>query len=268
MRNRTATVVSVLAICLVLVSATVPTLIQGRPANQIPVEKVQGDSLSNPTADNWDEVPQVTVPLSNAPSSVPNANDTSVDEMQVQAARTDAKLYLRLTWKDGTNDSDTLGPRRFADAAAVQFPVNTSERPAISMGSTRNQVNVWYWGANVGTQELFAGGPSTTTSFDNTSVETAKTYQNGSWTLVLERDLRTNQVNRTEFTTRENVDVAFGVWNGSNMERSGRKGVSEWHHLALGPEPSGAPFETILWTIAGLAIVVVALVTVSAVRRT
>ncbi|WP_458189617.1 ethylbenzene dehydrogenase-related protein [Haladaptatus sp. NG-WS-4] len=268
MRERTATAVAVLALCLVLVSATVPTLIQGRPANQIPVETVEDDSLSKPTADGWDDVPQARVPLSSAPSSVPNANETSVEEVHVQAARTDETLYLRLTWDDATNDSGTQGPRRFADAAAVQFPVNTSERPAISMGSTSNPVNVWYWGANVGTEELFAGGPSTTTAFDNASVQTTKSYQNGSWSLVVERDLRSGNANRTEFTTRENVDVAFGVWNGSNMERSGRKGVSEWHHLALGPEPSGAPFETILWTVAGLAIVVVALVTASAIRRT
>nr|WP_254662892.1 hypothetical protein [Haladaptatus sp. W1] len=52
------------------------------------------------------------------------------------------------------------------------------------------------------------------------------------------------------------------------MERSGRKGVSEWHHLAFSSESGGAPFETLLWTVAGLAIVVVVLVTVSAVRRT
>jgi complex iron-sulfur molybdoenzyme family reductase subunit gamma len=52
------------------------------------------------------------------------------------------------------------------------------------------------------------------------------------------------------------------------MERSGRKSVSEWYHFPLGPGPQGPPYETILWTVAGLAIAGVALVTIEAVRKT
>ncbi len=33
-------------------------------------------------------------------------------------------------------------------------------------------------------------------------------------------------------------------WNGSNMERSGTKAVSEWYHFPLGPGPQGPPYES------------------------
>ena len=66
---------------------------------------------------------------------------------------------------------------------------------------------------------------------------------------------------------KKDLDVAFAVWNGSAMERSGRKSVSEWYHYPLGGGPQGPPYESILWTVAGLAIVGVALVTIAAVRN-
>jgi complex iron-sulfur molybdoenzyme family reductase subunit gamma len=135
------------------------------------------------------------------------------------------------------------------------------------MGSTRNAVNVWYWSASEGSEELLAGGAGSTTEFRNASVEVTTAREDGRWVLVYARDLRAGSPNRTSIALERDVDVAFAVWNGSNMERSGRKAVSEWYHLPFGPGPQGPPYETILWTVAGLAIAVVASVTGAAVFR-
>ena len=86
--------------------------------------------------------------------------------------------------------------------------------------------------------------------------------------MVLSRSLDASTGNRTAIPSDADMDVALAVWNGSNMERSGQKSVSEWHYLALGPGPQGPPYQTILWIIAGLAIVGSALVTIEGVRRT
>jgi complex iron-sulfur molybdoenzyme family reductase subunit gamma len=254
---------------LVVLAAASPALVASRPANQIPIEDVSSDDApGEPTAERWETVPAVTVPLSSAPSGLPSADSVSVERMRVQAARTESRLFLRLSWTDPTADRNSTTPRAFADAVAVQLPVNTSVRPAIAMGSTRNRVNVWYWSADTGTEELLAGGAGTTTKFAETTVRTRTTHDDGRWTVVLSRELRPDGANRTTIRGERDVDVAFAVWNGSNMERSGHKSVSEWYHLPFGPGPQGPPYETILWTVAGLAIVGVALVTISAVRNT
>jgi complex iron-sulfur molybdoenzyme family reductase subunit gamma len=52
------------------------------------------------------------------------------------------------------------------------------------------------------------------------------------------------------------------------MERSGRKGASDWYYLALGPGPQGPPYEAILWAVAGIGIVATTLVTIEGIRRT
>lgn len=257
------------AACFVLAAAVVgPATVTARPANQIPVESVSvADDPQRPTGEAWDTAPPVEVPLTSAPSGLPNASDTSVETVRVQSVRTDERFFLRLSWADDTADRNASGPREFADAAAVQVPVNTSARPPISMGSTRNPVNVWYWHAGGESEELLAGGPGTTTAFESASVETSTAYDDGRWTVVLSRNVSTAAANRTTLAVDRDVDVAFAVWNGANAERSGRKAVSEWHHFALGPGPQGPPYESILWTIAGLAIVGTTLVTIQAVRR-
>lgn len=263
------------ALTLVTVAALGPPLVDARPANEIPVTELPGtdDSLANPTDDAWGRTPSKTVTLASAPSGAPNAEDTTTESVSVRAAHTDERIFVRLSWEDPSRDG-TLTPGRyetprvnsFADAAAVQLPANASANPGLAMGSERTPVNVWYWNAESGGEELLAGGPGTTTRMQP-AVETNATYEDGRWHVVFARNLTADGTNRTAFAMDEDVRVAFGIWNGNNSERAGQKAVSEWQYFPLGPGPQGPPYETILWTIAGLAIVVVIVATVIGVRR-
>nr|CAF21909.1 hypothetical protein [Haloferax mediterranei] len=267
--EKRATAVAAVVVCLVvLLTAVGPAMVTARPANEIPVESVLAeDQPQQPTSEAWNSVPAVEVPMASAPSGLPNASDTSIETLRVQSARTEERLYVRLSWADGTADRNISGPQQFVDAAAVQVPVNTTARPPISMGEHPYPVNVWYWRADGETEELLAGGPGTTTKFEQSAVETKTAYDDGRWTIVMSRELNSDAENRSSFAANDDVDVAFAVWNGSQMERSGRKSVSEWYHFPFGPGPQGPPYESILWTVAGLAIVGVALVTIQRYRR-
>jgi complex iron-sulfur molybdoenzyme family reductase subunit gamma len=255
---------------LLLVTATVgPAVVEARPAFEIPVEQgTEAAEFERATADAWTTVPAATVAMSASGSSVPAADDVTVQQTKVQAVQTDRRLYLRLSWRDATADRSADSTRAFADAVAVQLPANASARPPIAMGGAGNLVNVWYWSADGRTDELLAGGPGSTTRFDRSRVLTDARYENGRWHVVLARPLDTATANRTAIPADDDMDVAVAVWNGSNMERSGQKSVSEWHYLALGPGPEQPPYQTILWVVAGIAIVGSILVTVEGVRRT
>ncbi|MFT4922380.1 MAG: DMSO reductase family type II enzyme heme b subunit [Haloarculaceae archaeon] len=257
------------AVVLLAATAAAPMIGDARPAFEIPVTQASEDAdLGNVSAQTWTEIPAATLSLSSAGASVPAADDTTVERATLAAAQTDEQLYLRLSWGDKTRDRSTSSLRLFADAVAVQLPTNTSVRPPIAMGSPNNPVNVWYWSAANSTEELIAGGPGSTTPFDQTQVATDATYSDGRWHVVVSRSLDAPGTNRTTIPGDADMDLAVAVWNGSNMERSGQKSASDWHYLALGPGPQGPPYETILWVIAGLGIVVSALVTVEGVRRT
>ena len=195
-------------------------------------------------------------------------SDTAVESATVAAARTDDRLYLRLSWSDASANTSTDSLRAFADAAAVQLPVSTAERPPIAMGSTDNRVNVWYWNGADGAESLLAGGAGSTTRVPEPSVETTATHTGDRWTVVFSRPLASDRANVTDIDANRDVNAAFAVWEGSNDERSGQKAASEWYYLSLGPDEGGAPYETVLWAIAGIAVVFTTLVTVEGVRRT
>jgi len=256
---------------LVVLSTVVAPLASARPAHEIPVVENPGGELAQPDGTGWQDVPAADVDLTSAPSSVPNADDTTIERVDVQAATTDQRLYVRLQWTDATQDANATSIRNFTDAVAVQFPANRSARPPIAMGGPDNMVNVWYWGGDTGTQELLAGGAGSTTPFQTPAVDTNATYQgsgaNATWTVVYSRPVDAPGENRTAISEDGDLDVAIAVWNGSNDERAGQKAVSEWHYFPLDGGPGGPPYETLLWTIAGLAVVAITAVTAFGIHR-
>lgn len=262
-----ALVVGALVVCSAVALSFASPAVDARPAHEIPVTERPGADLASPTAEGWSSVPASDVPLSSAPSGVPNADDTSIERVHVQAVRSDGEFYVRLQWDDPTRNTSADDPRRFIDAAAVQFPADTSSRPPIAMGGTDNRVNVWYWSGDGGTQELLAGGAGTTTAFPSPAVGANATYEGGTWTVVYTRDVAATGANRTDLGSTDTLDVAFATWNGANGERAGRKAVSEWHYFPTGTGPQGPPYQTLLWTIAGVAIVTVVAVTAFGVLR-
>jgi DMSO reductase family type II enzyme heme b subunit len=268
-RRRDLLLAAAFAAILLATAAVGPMVADARPAFEIPVTGASEDeNLDNASAQAWEAAPAATVSLSSAGASVPAANNVTVERATVEAAQTDERLYLRISWADATRDNSTGSLRTFADAVAVQMPANASARPPIAMGGSDNQVNVWYWSADNTTEELVAGGPGSTTRFEERRIVTDATYSDGRWSVVVSRPLNAPGANRTTIPDDSDMDVAVAVWNGSNMERSGQKSASSWHYLALGPGPEGPPYQTILWAIAGLAIVASILVTVEGVRRT
>jgi len=265
LRERGDLVVALVILAAVVGAATLPMVTSARPANEVPVSSV--DAGANATAEEWTRVPSVTMALSSAPSGLPAASNVSVRAASVQAATNESHAFVRVSWADATADRNITGPREFADAVAVQVPEAPAERPPIAMGGSGNRVNVWYWAGGGPTEELLAGGAGTTTDFNETTVATDAAHRNGRWHVTFAREIAA-EGNRTDLSVDRDVDIAVAVWNGSYHERSGRKAVSEWHYLAMGPGPAGPPYETILWGVAGLAVLFVTLVTVEGVRRT
>ncbi|MFC7186506.1 ethylbenzene dehydrogenase-related protein [Halorubrum yunnanense] len=267
--SRELAVAAALALAVVAATAAFPAVADARAAYEIPVERQSsaGD-LAEPTGDAWTSVETVDVPMSSTGAAVPGGAETTVESVRVEAARTDERLYLRLSWSDPAANASTDSLRSFADAAAVQLPVSAESQPPIAMGSTDNRVNVWYWNAADGTESLLAGGAGSTTRVPESAVETRATHTGDRWTVVFSRSLASDRANVTDVDPDQDVNAAFAVWEGANEERSGQKAASEWYYLSLGPNEGGTIYETVLWALAGIAVVFTTLVTVEGVRRT
>ncbi|MFB6114193.1 MAG: ethylbenzene dehydrogenase-related protein [Halodesulfurarchaeum sp.] len=266
--RRQIAAVGVLVLLLIVSSAAVPRIVAGRPANQVNVAHLPGsrDSLARPTGQAWENVEPSVVPLTSAPSGLPNAQDTVTDSVRVAAATTGSRLYVRMHWRDGTKNASPASLRDFTDAAAIEVPLQPGTQPAIAMGSVQTPVNVWYWNAAEGPGELVAGGAGSTTRMQ-TTIETEAVRRNGGWTVVFHRSLHSSLENHRSFSLDRDVRVAFAVWNGANQERAGRKAASAWMTFPFGPAETGPTYQYLLWAIAGIALAVAVLLSIVAVRR-
>ncbi|MDR5656435.1 ethylbenzene dehydrogenase-related protein [Halodesulfurarchaeum sp. HSR-GB] len=261
---RQSTLVVAIATLVVASALFVPAIAAGVPANQVPVSSQPdaGDSLSQPTGDAWADVESAQVPLTSAPSGLPDASIVQTDSVTVQSAHTDDRIYVRLQWDDQTENASEAALDAYADGAAVQLPANVSTTPSVELGSQDQPVNLWYWTAADGAEEALAGGynPGSITALEETTVQTHATHDGDTWTVVFERSLETDAPARADFDLETDVDIAFAVWDGANDERSGHHAYSEWYTLPLGPGDTGPAAQYLLWAVAGIGIVIALLI--------
>ncbi|MDR5674088.1 ethylbenzene dehydrogenase-related protein [Halalkaliarchaeum sp. AArc-GB] len=267
-RQAVAVVVGIAAIAVVLLALSGPALGYAVGVNELPVtEMTADDDLEDPEAEAWGEVESKTVVLSSAESGLPGYEDTAVGLADVETAHTDERIHIRLTWDDATADEEIDDPQAFVDGVAVQLPFEQDKEPPIEMGSEEQPVNVWYWSGDGEVEELYAGGMGSTTEMDESAVSTQAVHDDGEWSVVFTRDLTTDDRERTEIATDQRLNVAFAVFDGDNAERGGIKAASEWYHYPMDPEPGPSVLELVLWTVGGLAIVAVLVMTVYGIRN-
>lgn len=87
----------------------------------------------------WADVP--SVPVSLTPLWW---RDGAISDVNVQAARDDRELVLRLTWNDATQDNQPVRPDQFEDMVAVELYQGSAE-PFLGMGAKGAVIDLWQW---------------------------------------------------------------------------------------------------------------------------
>jgi mono/diheme cytochrome c family protein len=60
-------------------------------------------------------------------------------------------------------------------------------------------------------------------------------WRDGFWSVLFYRELKSRDDRDVAFTPGESRLVAFGIWDGAQRDRNGRKVISNWHRLTLNP---------------------------------
>jgi len=200
------------------------------------------ESLLDPEGPAWQAVPPLRVALNRTPplydTDPPAASLISL--VEVRALRSGGRLLIHLAWSDATQDAtspaaapatppetcfvkqDTAATDLFFDAAAVMYPTVSGDAavtPSLQMGDPHNPVTIYYWSAARGALLMEARGRETTRRTGQT-FSARGAHRAGRWQVTLALpDLPAG------------VPLAFAVWNGSQLDRDGRKYLSVWHWL-------------------------------------
>ena len=195
--------------------------------------------LMDPEAKAWDQVAPAHVALNRTPplydTDPPSAPE--IGEVMVRVARAGGKLFVQLTWQDRTQDEATLAAipntpyegrdkkehsaesARFFDAAAVMVPSGGTGTPSLQMGDAQHPVKIYYWNATRGAMLMAAEGRTTTRRLGQ-SFPARAVWRAGKWKVTFELP-----------EPDAGAPLSFAVWNGSQLDRDGRKYFSVWHWL-------------------------------------
>jgi len=193
--------------------------------------------------------PRALIDLGPQVITTPPWPDPSIKKVNIRAAKNDKTIALRLEWEDATVDNQYGPSALYTDQAAVMFPMDISgEPPAITMGNEGGPVNIWLWKAvwqrGVADSEksakgaagrgqshwpiddLNAEGFSTLTIQDHQDVRGQGLRTGNGWAVVFKRRLKTKDSRDVQL--KNSAPMAVAIWNGSNRETNGQKGLAGW----------------------------------------
>ena len=145
------------------------------------------------------------------------------------------------------------------DAVALQFSaLSKFDSIYYGMGERKKPVNIWHWKADsfqkVDGQSLAINNRVALNPFGEKPVEEMNAsgfgtlrvqsqedqqltgkgmWENGWWTVVFLRDLRTASPFDIQFRESVNALVAFALWDGKKKEKNANKKVSFWQQIEI-----------------------------------
>ena len=167
-------------------------------------------------------------------------------------------------WGEEQGEAGTQSPdREFNDAVAIQFPQQIPggiRKPYFIFGDPKSPVDLWFFDLGAGRPEQFVGrGSELLESQGVADLEAQATYDQGEWTVVFSRPLRS--AGGVPLDEGLFVPVAFSVWDGFNRERGNKRGLTQWVYLYLEPGGKVSPVGPMM-KAAGLALTLELLVVV------
>jgi len=218
----------------------------------IKVADFEGSLPDNPFDPFWSSG-QAPVPTSIelGPQMITNPKwpNPSTKQVSIRAVKNKNELVVMLEWDDESRDGNFDHSSLYVDRAAVMFPVEIdNEPPSITMGEPGVPVNIWQWksiGGEKGqpgvkekealayqtVEDLNAEGFSTLTYQNQQNVKGTALWEDNKWRLIFMRKLVDDDINDVQF--RQSVLMAVAVWNGSNKELNGQKGIAGWMLLKI-----------------------------------
>ena len=219
--------------------------------------RAPGAIPDDPRAEVWQEAEEYYYPLVGQIMREPRNYTPSIAGVWVRALYDDSEIVLLLKWHDRFNDSGDGGAP--TDGFAVQFPAELAEgdeRPYFVFGEPARPVNLWQWSAATNiVEERTARGAGTDIAQATQNVEGQASFNEGEYTLLIRRELKTNDGEDIQFELGQFVPIAFIAWDGWRDEQPVSAAISSWFLIYLDKPVPATAYAWIPVTILAVALI-------------
>jgi mono/diheme cytochrome c family protein len=178
--------------------------------------------------------PTLPVPLEeeeSAPGGTQPSADNPFGDAEVTAQQPAADPFAEAT-------APAAQASEFSDAVAIQVPSQVpagARKPYFIFGDAQSPVDLWFFDLARPEPLQFTGrGSADVTSNDAGDVTGVASYDQGEWSVIFKRPLRTTS--GAPFSAGQFMPVAFSVWDGFSRERGSKRGLTVWYSLYVEPE--------------------------------
>lgn len=162
-------------------------------------------------------------------------------------------------WRADSEGTEHDPDRLYQNAAVDLYPSRDSLwYPAREVGNP-------YAAAGAGpAQDLVAHAFGTIGPAPSQEVKASGSYADGRWAVVFSRAFDGKSADQASFSTGDDTDIAFAVWNGSEGDRNGMKSVSQFVTLSISQAlVSGGGGRDAKWPLLAVGILVLTIVVAS-----
>ena len=240
----------------------------------------------------WDTVEKMEFSVFGQILVEPRMFTPSADEVYVKSVYNEKEVAFLIEWEDNSQSLPGIIKAEaeteegydgyeeeediviYADALAVQFPVQipettASSRPFFLLGDTLLPVNLWYWESESNdVQEINAWGSKKKRdqSEENKDVTCKAIYYQGQYKLLVKRSLTTpDKEDDIQIEFNKFIPIAFFVWDGHNGETEDMMAISCWYYLFLEKKETGKSY--LFFIIAVLFTIAVEIIIVRIIRK-
>lgn len=198
------------------------------------------------------------------------ARELPAETLQIQSVHDGERIAFRLRWQDPTRDGPGPNFQGYVDAAALQFPLQTSplmDLPFFGMGEQGKPVNIWHWKADASQVEEDGGlvrssaaggspradnmsldpfreapveeinaegfGTLSVQSLEDQQLSGHGRWRDGVWEVIFVRNLETPGPRDIRFQSPGGGYLSAALWDGKKKDRNANKRISLWQVLTV-----------------------------------
>ncbi len=235
--------------------------------------RLEDDVPDDPGDPAWAQAAPMDVRLTGQVVAAPRWQNPSVELATLKAVYNETDIAFLVEWDDPFKDvthnqeaefdpreirkigaynsyvaANGMVPRAletFRDSIALQFPVKPPQgtvKPHFFRGSASTPVQLWQWRAEQHAKGARAVDEAIARGWrreprpqpeEQQQVTSRATWEQGRWSVVMKRPLRTEDRNDVQFKPGVFIPLAVNAWDGSNGEHGLIMSLSSWHYVFL-----------------------------------